>query len=707
MTLARLMASVTLKASGSQRKLKILAYTGGKLPVAGFDLPVVVDLQGLEIPENPLPILIDHQANEESTIGQADTITNDGRQLILAGLVTGQSEKVQRVLNASDSGQKWQASIGTWVIDQEEIPSGQSIEINGQVHTGPFILARRSVLRETSVLPMGADHRTQVNLAASAAGLMKGASSMTFEEFLASIGIDPTTRTPEQLAALQQAFQGMSVSSGTPSESGMPASASPAPAGAPVLSASAALSGVDFEKIVSQKVNEMAGVALANLHNRHQSLQAAAAGHPDILQAALKNPAMTLAEVERDVARRELSRVRPTSFHAAENQMIESKGPEILQAALSITRRHRDLEKSYDPKILEAASRQFRRGIGLQQMLLIAAAANGMPTNYGERITMGNLREVLTYALPDPRLSVLKAAGGWSANSVSGILSNVANKEILDGYMDDDQSWREIARIRSVSDFKQATSYRMLDNMEYEELGPGGSISHGKTGEESYTRQAKTYARMYTIERTQIINDDMGAFDDVRERLGLGAAQKLNKVFWTAFVNNSTFFTTARGNYIEGSTTNLGTDGVGLGLGVVQWYKRTSPSADNSKHVGGNPDILLVPPELMITAELLFKNQNLASVKASDANIHASKYRPVTAWQLSNSGYTGYSTTAWYLVNSRTPPMDVSFLDGQQTPTVEEADADFDQLGIAFRGYHDFGCDKGEYLGAIKSKGAA
>jgi hypothetical protein len=37
---------------------------------------------------------------------------------------------------------------------------------------------------------------------------------------------------------------------------------------------------------------------------------------------------------------------------------------------------------------------------------------------------------------------------------------------------------------------------------------------------------------------------------------------------------------------------------------------------------------------------------------------------------------------------------------GNETPTVESADADFDTLGVQFRGYHDFGCDQAEYLAA-------
>jgi hypothetical protein len=76
---------------------------------------------------------------------------------------------------------------------------------------------------------------------------------------------------------------------------------------------------------------------------------------------------------------------------------------------------------------------------------------------------------------------------------------------------------------------------------------------------------------------------------------------------------------------------------------------------------------------------------------------------------LSDSTYTGYSTTAFYLLNSPgyLPTTVVSFLNGVETPTVESADADFSTLGIQFRGYHDFGVNKAEYLGGVKSKGAA
>jgi hypothetical protein len=226
--------------------------------------------------------------------------------------------------------------------------------------------------------------------------------------------------------------------------------------------------------------------------------------------------------------------------------------------------------------------------------------------------------------------------------------------------------------------------------------------------EETYTRQAGTYAKMFTLTRQTMINDDMGALDDLRERLGRGAAKKFNNVFWAEFINNSSHYTTALTNYIEGSTTNLGADGVGLGLGVKQFRKMTSPTADGTKRVGHGmqPTKMLVPPEIEGIAEALYKNQNLGAVATSSANIYANKYRPIVQNRLSDSSFSGYSTTAWYLLSESLSPMVVSFLNGQESPTVESADADFSTLGMQFRGYHDFGCDLVEYLGSLKSKGA-
>lgn len=698
-----LTATLQLKAAeGTKpRRFSILAYTGGPLPVSGFELPVVVDLAGLEAPGN-VPILLDHQNTVEATLGVTDTIENDGRSLMLAGPVTGVSDKVQGVLQQGAAGHQWQASIGARIIEEIEIKAGESVEVNGRIQNGPFILARRAVLRETSVLPMGADGATAVNLAAAAAAMLRGAA-VSFEDWLKELGLSLDNMTPENRATLMKAWEMKSAppvqaeNNMDPEKKDMPAMSA---AQMPEQKTAAAGATLDLTA-AAQLRREIAGI-----HRQHAEIQAKAAGHPDVIAAALENN-WSAEKVELEILKRQVSsgRTRPTSFVSAQNGGDPSR---ILQAGLSMARQHKGTEKEYSDAELQAAQTQFRGRIGIQQVMLVAAAANGMSVMPGTKLHDGNLREVMTWAFGR------NIQAGFSTVSLPGIFSNLANKELLQGFEEVANNWTEIAEIKSVSDFKTHTSYRLLDDMEYEELGPGGVIKHGKISEESYTRSADTYAKMFSLTRRDIINDDLSAFDDLRTRLGRGAARRLNRLVWTTFLSNhTTFWTTARTNYIEGGTTNLGTDGVGLSLGVKAFRQRLSPLVTGAEStsrmtLGGQPTKLLVPPELESVAEALYVARNLAAVKVSDTNIHAGKYRPVVATELSDSAYGGgYSSTAWYLFDDILKPVVVSFLNGQRSPTVESADADFNSLGIQLRGYHDFGCSQSEYLAGIKSKGAA
>jgi len=402
--------------------------------------------------------------------------------------------------------------------------------------------------------------------------------------------------------------------------------------------------------------------------DRIAGIQRVAGKHPAIVAQAIRE-GMSVEKAELLALKADLTTgVGPGNPHNGPHinvgrgrwQMGREAAPGVpvnvaLEAALRMSLGSPNAERAYDANTLQAAHESFRH-IGLQQLFLLAAVQNGYPGAVGDRITSTNLRDVMRAAFGSP-------VGGLTADastiSMSGILGNVANKELLAGYVEEDMTWKEVAAVRNVRNFQQVTSYRMLDDMEYEELGPDGRIKHGTAGQESYTRQAKTYAKMFNLTRADIINDDLGAFQDVRTRLGRGSSKKFNKVFWAAFLANaSTFWTTTRTNYISGSTTNLGVDGVGLGLGVKQFRLMKSPSADGTKAVtadtanpvggspGGRPEILLVPPELEGNAEVLYRNQNLGQVKNSDANIFQNKYRPVVAWQLSDSNYTNYSTTA-------------------------------------------------------------
>lgn len=713
----RFTKSLTINAAASAGKVptfSLVAYNGGPLSLDNYDAPVVIDLAGLK--QAPA-IVANWNHNADDVVGHVTECVNDGRQVTMAGSLSHEGQARDTIIASSKNGFPYQASVEVRPDDLEQVREGQSVTVNGKTVVGPAIIARTGYLYGIAFVPRGADESTSVSIAARAARI-KGANAMSFEEWVASLGLDPATLSDTAKAELQKAH--MAVSAAAPVEPDGDEIKPVAAACDPQKEPMAAGSKWDANDIRAAHAD-----AVDSLDERLLEIEDDAPA--DILAKAKKDARKGLSDLKAKAARgrwsvdrfesatkdvlakAQLAIVRgsrPTApaIHAGTKDMNTT----ILAAAMCQRLGLKSIEKEFDDKTNEAAHREFRGRLGLQQVIIMAAAANGYQCRPGERLNAANLRDALEYAMPRRDI---KASGGFSTLSLPGLLSNVANKELLEGYMQEDQSWKEIAAIKSVNDFKQVTSYRLLDDMEYELLPKGGKIKHGTTSEQSFTRQVRTYAKMYAITREDIINDDLGAFDAMRDRIGRGAAVKLSNAFWAEFMDNSSFFTAGNDNYISGATTNLGTDGVGLSLGVKAFREMRSPTADGAKRVGGAPPtLLLVPPDLESIADQLYQSRNVAMVKASDANIHAGKYKPVVVPWLSDSAFTGYSATAWYLFrapNSSMAPIAVSFLDGVQTPTVENSDADFDQLGIQFRGYHDFGVDQFETLAGIKSKGAA
>jgi phage major head subunit gpT-like protein len=363
---------------------------------------------------------------------------------------------------------------------------------------------------------------------------------------------------------------------------------------------------------------------------------------------------------------------------------------DILLAAACQASRLPGHEKQFESRTLDAAHKAFRGRMGLQRLLMEGAWANG----YGGR------------TFDDDRDGALRAA--FSTFRLPGILQNIANKFLLAGFMSVESAWQQIAATRPVRDFKAITSYRMTGAFEYDEVGPDGELKHGQVDEESFTNQAKTYGKMFSVTRTDLINDDLGALTSLPQRIGRGGALKLNKVFWSAFLNNAAFFTTARANYKEGADTALSIDG----LTAAELLFLEQKDAEGSP-LGIVPRVLLVPPALLVRGTQLMQSTDVrdttANTKYLTNNPHAGKFTVVYSAYLANATLVGYSAKAWYLLADPAdlPVIEVAFLNGQQTPTVERADADFNVLGIQFRGYFDFGVALQDYRGGVKLKGEA
>jgi len=614
-------------------RFSMVAYTGGAMRIAGWRYPVVVDLAGLAIPSQSRPIRFGHDA--ASGVGHTYQLAVSEGKLVAAGVVSRDTAAAREIVASARNGFPWQASLGASVEQFEFVRENQTVLVNGREFKGPVNVVRKATLGEISFVDLAADSNSSASVAASA------------KETPVMEDKDKQDQTKVEAAAQTDG------------------------------------AGKDASPAVADPVPDIRAAAVEET-KRIESIRKVCAGrHADIEAKAIEE-GWDAGRTELEVLRAE--RPKAPAAHIRDN----TADADVLAAAVCITAGLKESEARFDEKVLDAASRRFRSGIGLQELIMEGAWANG----YQGRTFRSDMEGALQAAFSTFRLP--------------GILSNVANKFLLAGFESVEDTWKRIAATRSVRDFKAVTSYRLTGAFEYEEVGPTGELKHGAVDEETFTNQAKTYGRMFSITRTDLINDDLGALTAVPRKIGRGGALKLNKVFWTAFLDNAAFFTTARGNYKEGAATALSVDG----LTDAELLFLEQKDAEGSP-LGLVARVMLVPPALLVRGTQLMNSTELrdggASSKYVTNNPHAGKFSVIHSAYLSNATIPGYSAKAWYLLADPDdlPVVEVAFLNGQQTPTVERADADFNVLGIQFRGYFDFGVALQDYRAGVKMKGEA
>jgi hypothetical protein len=636
-------------AEGEKPKLptfKMLAYSGGELRIAGFYRPVVVDLAGLRASKR-VTVLRDH--DDRQIIGQSSTVEIGEGDVKIEGAITGTSESANEIVAHARNGFEWPVSIGASIRKLESVGPDTKVKVNGQEFTGPLYVVRAGVLREVSFVGIGADENASAKVAAKAAS----SDEQEIEEMpkpednAAPTPVEPTAAELEAKAEEARKLQATHDAEVATAERTR------------LDTINAACDKFDGEQVKALKAKAV--------ENEIDMVQ---------LQAGLL-----------DIARE----ARPGPTIIAGKPSGDALTTEMLTAAACMTGGvdGQELVAEFGEQAVNAADKY--RGVGVQGLMRLAAKSEGV------------------------ELPVLTGTGGefiraaFSTLSLPGILANVANKMLLAGYNYVEAVWQQIAAIASVSDFKTHTRYRLTSDMTFQIVGPDGELKHGGLDEQSFTNQADTYGRLFSLTRQMIINDDLSAFTAIPQAFGMGSAEAVNIAVWTLILSNpDSFFHADNGNLLTGAGSALSV--AGLTAAELSFLNQTKP---NGTPLGIPASRILTPNALKVTAEQLMTSVKLAmtttaNVGQPDTNPHAGKFTPSTSAYLSNSTITGYSATAWYLfVDPKIlAAVEVAFLNGVQRPTVERAEADFNTLGMQFRGYFDFGVAMQDPRAAQKNDGA-
>ena len=311
--------------------------------------------------------------------------------------------------------------------------------------------------------------------------------------------------------------------------------------------------------------------------------------------------------------------------------------------------------------------------------------------------------------------AAIKAA--FSTVSLPGILSNVANKKLLQAYTAQPIIATKLCTTGDLTDFKENERFRLTDIGDLKPIGADGEIKDGALTEESAKNQLDTYAKKFCLTRKMIINDDLGAFLKVPTAMGNRAARLVDQLFFKRLMENPTMidgkplFSANHKNLLTGATSVLSADSLKK---AIQLF--TDQVDADGQPISVEPSILLVPTALKHLAIELTRGATLMMSGGAENTVRPAinvladeNLQIVSSPYLGNRNYPNASESAWYLFGKpgTVDTFEIGYLKGKRTPTVERGDLDFNVLGIWFRVFFDIGIREQDHRGMVKATGTA
>lgn len=685
--------------NGAKPKVVGVAYSGGKMNLPGWQHPVVVDLAGMEIPES-VPLLTNHENKTDSRIGLISAAVRNNA-LEITGEIVSDSKDAADIIAQGKAGADWQLSIGADVKECELVKGSR--EVNGQEVEGPFYHIKKSTLREVSVVAVGADAHTNMKVNAKFNLVNQEGETMNNKsetKSVSAVSAPNDAAPPEKKPEPEQKPGNPANKAGEPANKpGEPekktdnAEKKPGQAAAEATPPAIQASAGD----VAATAREAAQNAVKAERERISAIQAICDGEfPEIEREAIAGgwtpEVVTKKVLETIRAERPAANVNISVKTAPEGGELRKtiEAAMCLRVGVSADQ----LEKSYGAKTVEAGMAEM--DMPLKQLLIECMKLDGIPYSRG----FDN--------------ETIRAA--FSSVSLPGILSNVANKKLLQSYEAQPIIAMKLCSTGDLNDFKENDRFRLTDVGDLLPIAADGEIKDGGLIEESAKNQLDTYGKKFCLTRKMIINDDLGAFMKVPTAMGNRAARLIDQLFFSRLLSNpaqadgKALFSTNHKNLLSGASSALSSDSLKK---AIQLFL-DQVDADGQP-ISVEPKYLLVPTalkhlaiELTQGATLIMSGTDNAVRPAlnvlSDENLQV-----ISSPYLGNSAYEGSSQTGWYLFGDpkTVDTWEIGFLKGKRTPTVERGETDFNTLGLWFRVYFDLGVREQDHRGMVKANGAA
>ena len=275
------------------------------------------------------------------------------------------------------------------------------------------------------------------------------------------------------------------------------------------------------------------------------------------------------------------------------------------------------------------------------------------------------------------------------------IMGNTVGRTLRQSYDSVPSALKRIARQTTVKDFHEKQRIMLSEAPDLEKVNEAGEFKHGTMTEAGESFKIDTFGRLISISRQALINDDLGAFQDLPRRLGIAAADfeaeflvdllEMNSGNGPKMADGKTLFHANHSNLLTGNI-------IGNGLSAARLALRHQTSL-SGKRLNLSPKYMVVPAEMETEAEKFLTAITPNNIE--DVN-------PFSHLELVVEGRLTDAST-WFVAadNSQIDGLEYAYLEGAPGPQTETK-AGFEVDGVTVKVRLDFGASFMDYRGWVK-----
>lgn len=296
-----------------------------------------------------------------------------------------------------------------------------------------------------------------------------------------------------------------------------------------------------------------------------------------------------------------------------------------------------------------------------------------------------------------------RAFAGHSVSDFPAIFLDAMNKRLLARYQTATPTYRLFCAPYTAVDFRSMNVIRAGDFPSLQPVAENGEIKAGTFSESKEKFQVSAYGVMLNISRQMIVNDSLGAIDQVLSSAGIRVSDWENAQAFAVLVSNSgvgptmltdnaAMFHASHGN-LAGAGAAIAIDSVGSGRAAMMKQKTLDGITANF-----TPETLLCSPDKLVLAEQLLT----AITPAQIGNVVPESLR-----RLKPVADANLAGNPWFLFANPgiAPNFVYGNLEGYEGPRLSSKER-FSVQGMSVKLEHDFGVGGIDFRGGYRNPGA-